>query len=80
MTLPRYACYAQAKEVQAMKSVVGEEALTAQDRLLLEFLGKFENKFLSQVSLMVARAAAARAHVTHASCQFTSLAGFLREP
>jgi len=43
-----YACYAQAKEVQAMKSVVGEEALTPQDRLLLEFLGKFENKFLSQ--------------------------------
>ena len=32
-----------------MKSVVGEEALTAQDRLLLEFLSKFENKFLSQV-------------------------------
>jgi V-type H+-transporting ATPase subunit B len=55
-----YACYAQAKEVQAMKSVVGEEALTPQDRLLLEFLGKFENKFLSQVSQTVAppRAAA----------------------
>jgi V-type H+-transporting ATPase subunit B len=35
--------------VQAMKSVVGEEALTAQDRLLLEFLSKFESKFLSQV-------------------------------
>ena len=33
-----------------MKSVVGEEALTAQDRLLLEFLTKFENKFLSQVN------------------------------
>ena len=32
-----------------MKSVVGEEALTAQDRLLLEFLSKFESKFLSQV-------------------------------
>jgi V-type H+-transporting ATPase subunit B len=46
-----YACYAQAKEVQAMKSVVGEEALTAQDRLLLEFLSKFESKFLSQVNM-----------------------------
>jgi hypothetical protein len=44
-----YACYAQAKEVQAMKSVVGEEALTTQDRLLLDFLSKFESKFLSQV-------------------------------
>ena len=32
-----------------MKSVVGEESLTAQDRLLLEFLSKFESKFLSQV-------------------------------
>ena len=29
------------KDVQAMKAVVGEEALTPDDLLYLEFLGKF---------------------------------------
>ncbi|CAI2312129.1 unnamed protein product [Caenorhabditis sp. 36 PRJEB53466] len=43
-----YACYAVGKEVQAMKSVVGEDALSADDRLYLEFLGKFEKNFISQ--------------------------------
>ncbi|OTF79298.1 V-type proton ATPase subunit B-like protein, partial [Euroglyphus maynei] len=33
-----YACYAIGKDVQAMKAVVGEEALTAEDLLYLEFL------------------------------------------
>ena len=32
-----YACYAIGKDVQAMKAVVGEEALTADDLLYLEF-------------------------------------------
>uniref|UniRef100_A0A0N5AHY8 Vacuolar proton pump subunit B n=1 Tax=Syphacia muris TaxID=451379 RepID=A0A0N5AHY8_9BILA len=43
-----YACYAIAKEVQAMKAVVGEEALTSDDLLYIEFLSKFEKNFISQ--------------------------------
>jgi V-type H+-transporting ATPase subunit B len=31
-----------------MKAVVGEEALTPEDRLYLEFLDKFEKQFLTQ--------------------------------
>lgn len=45
-----YACYAIGKDVQAMKAVVGEEALTPDDLLYLEFLGKFEKNFIAQVS------------------------------
>ena len=36
------------KDVQAMKAVVGEEALTSDDLLYLEFLGKFEKNFIAQ--------------------------------
>jgi len=43
-----YANYAIGKEVQAMKAVVGEEALSAEDKLYLEFLDAFEHKFLAQ--------------------------------
>jgi len=43
-----YACYAIGKDVQAMKAVVGEEALSTEDLLYLEFLGKFETKFIAQ--------------------------------
>jgi len=43
-----YANYAIGRDVQAMKAVVGEEALTPEDRLYLEFLDKFEHKFLAQ--------------------------------
>ncbi|OQR69142.1 V-type proton ATPase subunit B-like [Tropilaelaps mercedesae] len=43
-----YACYAIGKDVQAMKAVVGEEALSPEDMLYLEFLGKFEKNFISQ--------------------------------
>jgi V-type H+-transporting ATPase subunit B len=43
-----YANYAIGRDVAAMKAVVGEEALTAEDRLYLEFLEKFENRFLTQ--------------------------------
>jgi V-type H+-transporting ATPase subunit B len=44
----KYANYAIGKDVQAMKAVVGEEALSADDLLYLEFLGKFEKTFTSQ--------------------------------
>ena len=45
-----YANYAIGKDVQAMKAVVGEEALSSDDKLYLEFLDKFEGKFISQGS------------------------------
>lgn len=43
-----YANYAIGKDVAAMKAVVGEEALSAEDLLYLEFLEKFEKKFVQQ--------------------------------
>jgi len=43
-----YANYAIGKDVQAMKAVVGEEALSSEDLLYLEFLDKFERKFVAQ--------------------------------
>ncbi|XP_040191460.1 V-type proton ATPase subunit B, kidney isoform [Rana temporaria] len=43
-----YACYAIGKDVQAMKAVVGEEALSSDDLLYLEFLQKFEKQFIAQ--------------------------------
>lgn len=43
-----YANYAQGKDVDAMKAVVGEEALTTEDKLYLEFMKKFEQKFVNQ--------------------------------
>lgn len=43
-----YANYAIGKDVQAMKAVVGEEALTSEDLLYLEFLSKFEKNFITQ--------------------------------
>jgi len=45
-----YAFYAQGKDTLAMKAVVGEEALTEDDKRFLEFLDHFENKFLRQGS------------------------------
>ena len=50
-----YANYAIGKDVQAMKAVVGEEALSSEDLLYLEFLDKFESKFVNQASLQHAR-------------------------
>jgi hypothetical protein len=44
----QYANYAIGKDVQGMKAVVGEEALSPEDRLYLEFLEKFEKTFVSQ--------------------------------
>jgi len=43
-----YACYAIGKDNQAMKAVVGEDALTERDKKYLEFVDKFENQFLNQ--------------------------------
>lgn len=44
-----YACYATAsQDVAPMKKVAGEEALTSEDLLYLEFLDKFEKGFLAQ--------------------------------
>lgn len=43
-----YACYAIGKDVQAMKAVVGEEALSPEDLLYLEFLDAYERRFINQ--------------------------------
>merc|ERR1711879_425583 len=43
-----YANYAIGQDTRAMKAVVGEEALSTEDRLYLEFKEKFEKKFITQ--------------------------------
>merc|ERR1711988_1728371 len=43
-----YACYAIGQDAAAMKSVVGEEALSREDLLHLEFMEKFEHQFITQ--------------------------------
>lgn len=43
-----YANYAIGKDAQAMKAVVGEEALSFEDHMYLEFLQKFEFGFVKQ--------------------------------
>jgi len=43
-----YAAYAIARDILAMKAVVGEEALTPEDQLHLQFLEKYETSFLRQ--------------------------------
>ncbi|KYK67227.1 putative vacuolar ATP synthase subunit b, partial [Toxoplasma gondii TgCatPRC2] len=43
-----YANYAIGQDTRAMKAVVGEEALSPDDLLYLEFTDKFENRLLSQ--------------------------------
>ncbi|PNP37012.1 hypothetical protein TGAMA5MH_11090 [Trichoderma gamsii] len=43
-----YAKYAIGRDAAAMKAVVGEEALSAEDKLSLLFLEKFERQFISQ--------------------------------
>eukprot|EP01092_Planopodium_desertum_P009270 TRINITY_DN3986_c1_g1_i1.p1 TRINITY_DN3986_c1_g1~~TRINITY_DN3986_c1_g1_i1.p1 ORF type:complete len:536 (-),score=127.67 TRINITY_DN3986_c1_g1_i1:64-1641(-) len=43
-----YANYAIGKDVEQMKAVVGEEALTAEDNMYLDFLENFERKFVAQ--------------------------------
>ncbi|GAA6033579.1 hypothetical protein JCM8097_001466 [Rhodosporidiobolus ruineniae] len=43
-----YSLYAIGKDAAAMKAVVGEEALSTEEKLALEFLGRFENEFVQQ--------------------------------
>lgn len=43
-----YAKYAIGKDAQAMKAVVGEESLSPEDKLSIEFLEQFEKKFIGQ--------------------------------
>merc|ERR1719265_116477 len=43
-----YANYAIGVDTRAMKAVVGEEALNDEDHLYLEFIDKFEDKFVQQ--------------------------------
>merc|ERR1711937_22079 len=43
-----YANYAIGMDTRAMKAVVGEEALNEDDHLYLEFIDKFESRFLAQ--------------------------------
>lgn len=43
-----YAKYAIGRDAAAMKAVVGEEALSSEDKLSLEFLDKFERGFVAQ--------------------------------
>jgi len=43
-----YAKYAIGRDAAAMKAVVGEEALSSEDKLSLEFLEKFERQFITQ--------------------------------
>ncbi|KAJ5603616.1 hypothetical protein N7537_006572 [Penicillium hordei] len=43
-----YAKYAIGRDAASMKAVVGEDALSSEDKLSLEFLEKFERTFISQ--------------------------------
>jgi V-type H+-transporting ATPase subunit B len=43
-----YANYANGKDDQQMKAVVGDEALTPEQKLNIHFLEEFENKFIAQ--------------------------------
>ena len=43
-----YAKYAIGRDAASMKAVVGEEALSSEDKLSLEFMEKFEKQFINQ--------------------------------
>ena len=43
-----YSNYAEAKDKAAMKAVVGDEAMTDDDKIYLAFLERFENEFIKQ--------------------------------
>eukprot|EP01052_Picozoa_sp_SAG31_P001397 SAG31_NODE_47_length_30979_cov_41.708841_31_plen_321_part_00 len=57
-----YANYAIGKDAQAMKAVVGEEALSWEDHMYLEFLEKFEFGFVKQVRFVAHRQLFMRAY------------------
>jgi V-type H+-transporting ATPase subunit B len=42
-----YAFYAMGKDTMAMKAVVGEEALTDEDKLYLQFHDRYEKEFVN---------------------------------
>jgi len=43
-----YVMYATGQDMEAMKSVVGEEALTVKDKMALDFLNRFNQDFVNQ--------------------------------
>merc|ERR1719305_283538 len=43
-----YVLYATGQDTEAMKSVVGEEALTEEDKMHLDFLIRFNSEFVNQ--------------------------------
>ena len=43
-----YASYAQGRELRRLVSIVGEAALSPEDRLYLEFADRFEQRYLNQ--------------------------------
>lgn len=47
-SISQYAKYAIGRDAASMKAVVGEEALSPEDKLALEFLDKFERQFVGQ--------------------------------
>ena len=55
-----YAKYAIGRDAAAMKAVVGEEALSSEDKLALEFLDKFEKQFVGQGGCCLAAASCLR--------------------
>lgn len=48
LKISQYAKYAIGRDAAAMKAVVGEEALSKEDKISLEFLDKFERQFITQ--------------------------------
>ena len=56
-----------------MKAVVGEEALTSEDLLYLEFLSKFEKNFISQGNAAVTHTIKPITLQWRASSKFDSL-------
>jgi V/A-type H+-transporting ATPase subunit B len=43
-----YSAYAEGRDIRNLVAVVGEEALTAKDKLYLEFTDNFEKRFVTQ--------------------------------
>ncbi|KAE8717341.1 V-type proton ATPase subunit B 1 [Hibiscus syriacus] len=69
-----YANYAIGKDVQAMKAMVGEEALSSEDLLYLEFLDKFERKLVTKEHMTPATSFSHS--IWHGRCSAYSLVNF----
>jgi V/A-type H+-transporting ATPase subunit B len=50
LSVQLYALYAQAKRVERLAAIIGEEDLTPRDRLILHFSDEFERRFINQRS------------------------------